>query len=263
MLTHLQKTQDSINEFLDAFLPKKQHLSEVVRYAVLPTGKCLRANLLLETANSLDVQNKNIVKLGAAIELIHSYSLVHDDLPALDNDDIRRSKPSCHKAYGEANAILTGNYILMLAFKLIGNYCPKFIPKCTQLVNEMITGQSEDLTINNNNYNNKNLTINKILMIYRMKTGALFAMATSLAAYIAQCNNETYKNIEYYGYKAGVAFQIADDIVDNSWLVQKIGKEKTTNLMQEVINKANFAIKNLNYKGNYFTEFTNYIAQYF
>ncbi len=198
-----------VSTIIDEYLSAKG--SVAMRYAALPAGKCLRASLFIGTAQELKIVDSTTLHIAAAIELIHSFSLVHDDLPALDNDSMRRGKPSCHVVFGEAEAILTGNALLMLAFEIIGQYAPVLTADTAQFVNLMIEGQRHDMNWQNSHHND----IQKIIHLYALKTGALFVLALKLAVKLAALPTNTYELIETYGYNLGVGFQVQDDLADN------------------------------------------------
>ena len=239
-----------IETFLDDYLPKTNKLSSIVRYSVLPLGKCLRGYLVIKTSEMFGLAQKKSLIIASAIELIHAYSLVHDDLPALDNDDMRRGRKSCHKEFGEANAILAGNYILMLAFKIIGENFPSGIVRATEFVNEMIEGQAHDLILHDND------TIDHMIGTYKMKAGALFSMAASFGVRLVYSNLEIISSLEEYGYKIGIAFQMADDLSDRTKIIDRAQSEL---LIKEIINEANNALDILDIKKDFFLQFSDYI----
>ncbi len=246
-------TRDQITQFLSQNLTLTTNLCEAVRYAVLPVGKCLRGHLLVRAADLLGQPNQNSIILASAVELIHSYSLVHDDLPALDNDDFRRGKESCHKKFGEAQAILAGNFILMRAFELIGQTQLPATQKAAQLVNKMIEGQAQDLALTPEH------ELEHILKVYHLKTGALFALTCYLSGIIAGCGTNVLSTLENYGYKIGLAFQLLDDLSDNSGLAKVIGYKKLNQLILENITLCKAEGEKLQHK--FFPEFAEYIFE--
>ncbi|MBQ4874649.1 MAG: polyprenyl synthetase family protein [Rickettsiaceae bacterium H1] len=249
----LNRTQSAISEFIDTYLPKITKLSSIARYSALPTGKCLRGHLVIKTAEFFGASQKKSLALAAAIELIHSYSLVHDDLPALDNDKIRRGKLSCHKKFGEANAILAGNFLLTSAFNIIGEYLPWATGKVAELTNKMIEGQSCDLMLKYNE------NFEDIIEVYKMKTGSLFSLSALLGGSSANCDSKIIAKLEKYGYKIGIAFQMADDLSDNLELVKIIGKEQIMLTINKTIKEAKDIVGSIDKM--FFCEFADHIMQ--
>lgn len=238
----LISTQRLIEGIIDSHIPNRSFLQKAMRYAALPTGKCLRAHLFIKSAYTFGItDSKKVAQIAAAIELIHSYSLVHDDLPALDNDNMRRGKPSCHIAFDEATAILAGNLLLNLGFKIIAEQLPTALLPAIKLVDIMIQGQSLDLL----SQDNIDTNFQKIIEIYKMKTGSMFAIATTLGGRIANCSERELSHLEEFGYKIGIAFQIIDDVKDKSNIVKIIGKEHMISYVQEMIDSVKLTLKPL------------------
>lgn len=200
-------------------LDRPQKLIEAMRYSALNTGKCLRPFLLTEVTKMLEGPPEPSLKIGVAVELIHCYSLIHDDLPAMDNDDIRRGKPSLHKYYDEATAILTGDALLTLAFELLAsdeinltdNIKLQLITQLSQAagVGGMVGGQIYDILNENANVGEE-----QILRTHAMKTGALLLFCTRSGAIISGASREVIAQLESFGAAIGLAFQLSDDILD-------------------------------------------------
>ena len=200
----------------DAF-PSSIH--RAMRYSVFAGGKRLRPALCIETGRMLGGNENVLVTNGSALELIHTYSLIHDDLPALDNDDLRRGKPTCHRAFGEATAILAGDALLTLAFEILTE--PGVIPAASQLrlVHElahaigtrdgMVAGQVVDMETTN-----QKVDPHTLQFIHSAKTGAFLCAAVRCGAIIANASEADLERLTIYGSKIGLAFQVADDLLD-------------------------------------------------
>jgi len=203
-------------------------LVESIGYSVTAGGKRLRPALVLECAIACgsDASNKSAMASAAAIELIHTFSLVHDDLPAMDDDELRRGRPTNHKVFGEAMAILAGDAMVTLAFETIAvDADPKLVPA---LVKElaaasgpagMIGGQVLDI-----DGENQNLALPQLQRIHRMKTGALLTASCRLGAIAAGASESQLAAITMYGRNVGLAFQIVDDVLDVTSTPQQLGK---------------------------------------
>lgn len=217
--TTLQHYSERINTVLNHFLPattvEPQQLHTAMRYAVLNGGKRIRPLLVYAASEIFNSRDKNLLDCAAAaIEFIHCYSLVHDDLPAMDNDDFRRGKPSCHKAFDEATAILVGDALQALAFKVLSdaNDSLPILQILTEAIGSrgLVGGQSLDLQA----LGKKDLPLAKLEMMHRMKTGALIRASVLIGATISCENNDSLKNISAFADNLGLAFQIQDDILD-------------------------------------------------
>jgi len=220
-------------ELENIFSPSKRPeevLYQAMNHSLLAGGKRLRPALHLATAEALGKDSKKYISFACALEMIHTYSLIHDDLPAMDNDDWRRGKPTCHKAYGEANAILAGDALLTHAFVLMltsasNGFAPQLVLEATKKVawaaglQGMIVGQVLDV-----NAENKNLNITEMQYIHKHKTGALFAASVLSAAILAEANEAQMAALQEYCYNLGLAFQITDDILDVVGDEAKLGK---------------------------------------
>ncbi|MGB6127938.1 MAG: polyprenyl synthetase family protein [Psychrilyobacter sp.] len=215
-----------IEEYLDEIKYPKI-IAEGMKYSVLNGGKRLRPILLLMTLDLLGVQEKNGLPMSVAIEMIHSYSLVHDDLPALDNDDYRRGKFSTHKKFGEAEAILIGDALLTHAFNLITreDLEPSKIVEMVKLtstyagVNGMIGGQMVDVESER-----KEIDLPTLQYIHTHKTGKLLMLPIECACIIAGIEDHKKEVLKKYAELIGLAFQIKDDILDIEGTFEEIGK---------------------------------------
>lgn len=208
-------------------LNSSQVLLEAVKYSVLQGGKRLRPRLVLASCQAIGGDIKNALPACVAIEMIHAFSLVHDDLPALDNDDLRRGKPTCHKKYGEAMAIIAGDALATLPYLVIGNEIPdpdtsiKMINELSKATIAMIVGQSFDTL---GNFAPGETSQQKLNLIHRNKTGALIRAACRLGAVAGKCSPVQLQLLTSYGESIGLMFQIVDDILDITQTPEHIGK---------------------------------------
>ena len=229
----LAKTAELVENFIkELLIPEEeteQYLFEAIRYASLNGGKRLRPFLVVQSANLFEVNQISAVRTGAALELIHCYSLVHDDLPAMDDDDLRRGKPTLHKQFDEATAILVGDALLTLAFEVLAD--PETHPNSNvriELVsalakaagaNGMVGGQMIDLLSEN-----QKLNIQQIKYLQRLKTGKLITFACEAGAILGEATETDRKSLQKYACDLGLAFQIADDLLDVEGNMQEVGK---------------------------------------
>ncbi len=201
-------------------------LKESMKYAILDGGKRVRPVLALSTADMLDIELSTVLPFAVAIECIHSYSLVHDDLPSMDNDDYRRGKLSTHKKFGEAQGILAGDALLNFAFEYVLNKSNFTINDGKALgllakfsgCSGMVGGQVLDLS----NENNDDVSEKVLYQIYENKTAKLI-MAPILIASIL-CDNKHFDSLREYGLNLGYLFQLSDDILDVEGTIEEIGK---------------------------------------
>jgi geranylgeranyl diphosphate synthase, type II len=233
-----------VERALEAWLPpparKPERLHQAMRYAVLGGGKRLRPILIYATGETLDIAPERLDGAAAAVEMIHAYSLVHDDLPAMDNDDLRRGRPTCHKAFGEAEAILAGDALQALAFHVLAND-PALQIADTQRVAMirlladacgslgMAGGQAIDLAAVG-----QRLSAGDVEEMHRLKTGALIHASVMLAAQPAPLlASETRDALDRYGRAIGLAFQIQDDILDEEADTETLGKTQGKDRRQD------------------------------
>ena len=196
-------------------------LREAMRYAVLSQGKRLRPFFVLESCRLHDVDTKLALDVACALECVHCYSLVHDDLPAMDNDDLRRGQPTTHKQFDEATAILAGDGLLTFAFEILARANAP-IEIVLQLAkasgpNGMVGGQMLDIEAETKNF----ASLNEISNMQRKKTGALFEFACVVGAMLAGADQ---KPLQKYAEQVGLAFQIADDVLDVEATSTVLGK---------------------------------------
>ncbi len=200
---------------------------EAMRYSISNGGKRLRPVLCLEFAKACGADRYDALDFACAVEFVHTYSLIHDDLPCMDNDDMRRGKPSCHKQFGEAVALLAGDALLTQAFQILSGSSlddSKIASACALLaqnsgVSGMVGGQVIDLK-----YESQTPDMKQILAVHRLKTGALIAAACLLGCIAAGANENKIAAASAYAYNLGVAFQIKDDILDVTASTDELGK---------------------------------------
>jgi farnesyl diphosphate synthase len=221
MIKKLSKNAKKIDKFLIKYLKSQNQsqLSNPMKYGVISGGKKIRSTVIFDTGRIFNINEKKLINICAAVECIHSYSLIHDDLPCMDNDAIRRGKPSTHIKYGEASAVLAGSSLLTLAFEIIAD---KKYQLNSRFKNEIIKslancsghtgiagGQELDLK-----YENKNKKINKIIDMQKKKTGKLFNFCLYAVGVIANKNDKEKKFLSNLGEEIGLLFQLADDFLD-------------------------------------------------
>ena len=202
---------------------------EAMRYSALAGGKRLRPFLTVESAKLFGVNPTAAMMTAAAIEFVHTYSLVHDDLPAMDNDDFRRGKPSCHKQFGEAAAILAGDALLTFAFEVLANPRVHADPnvRCELIrsvarasgVRGMVGGQMMDLDAEQ-----QELSIEEVIRLQRLKTGELFAVSCEAGAILGKAPEPLRARLQRYAHDMGLAFQITDDLLDVEGTRTETGK---------------------------------------
>ena len=229
--TKLINNAKKVDNFIIDFINKQKNslLVAPMKYGVISGGKKIRSTLILDFGKILKVNEKKLISICAAVECIHSYSLIHDDLPCMDNDSFRRGKPSTHKKYGEATAVLAGNSLLTLAFEIISDK-NKYLRSDhkIEIINLLSNcsghtgiagGQELDLK-----FENKRKKISQILNMQRKKTGKLFNFCLQSVAIIANRNNNEKQMFGIIGEDIGLLFQLADDFLDIKGTKRLIGK---------------------------------------
>ncbi|NQU17873.1 MAG: polyprenyl synthetase family protein [Candidatus Saganbacteria bacterium] len=224
--------KDIIDKALLGVLPKDNRLiSKAMRYGVLNGGKRIRSILVLAAAEASGASYKNILEIALAIEIIHCSSLIHDDLPAMDNDDYRRGKLACHKKFGEDIAILAGDALLMYAFEILANNFQKYQIKSERSAKIMallceaigsrgvILGQVLDMKSEN-----KKISLKRLKEIHSLKTGKLMQVAVRIGAEALKLNTKQIKGLEKYALHFGLIYQIVDDILDEIGTKKELGK---------------------------------------
>ena len=234
LLTAIKETSVEVRAELDRLLPvpstAERRVIEAMRYSVLAGGKCLRPFLVLQSAQLFNVERNKALRVAIALEMIHCYSLIHDDLPAMDNDDMRRGQPTCHKKYDEATAILAGDGLLTRSFGVIAADDCLFEPavRCQLIaelskaagMNGMIGGQMLDILAEHMD----DMDMPGIIRLQQMKTGRLFSFACEAGAIMGKGSYEDRQALKDYARDIGLAFQIADDILDVEGDADSMGK---------------------------------------
>jgi farnesyl diphosphate synthase len=229
--TALAEGARAVESALDRLLPQAQgpeaKLYEAMRYAALGGGKRLRGFLVLQSGALCDANRAALECAAASVECVHAYSLVHDDLPAMDDDDLRRGKPTVHKAYDEATAILVGDALLTLAFGLISSpkiesrACRDLVARLAQAAGSsgMVGGQMLDIALEG-----RPATAPEMTRVQRQKTAALLSYACEAGAILGKAPPDQRKALAAYGEDLGLAFQIADDLLDAEGDAGQMGK---------------------------------------
>jgi geranylgeranyl diphosphate synthase, type II len=228
------KTSALVEKQLDALIPEQKHtpyhsLFQSARYSLLSGGKRLRPILTVATAETFGITPEEAVSTACAVEMVHTYSLIHDDLPCMDDDDFRRGKPSLHKAYGEGLAVLAGDYLLTYAFETIAHIPHLTAEQKIALVSllaknsgckGMIAGQVMDIQAEG-----KQIDLAALKTIHQYKTGALINTAILGGGIVAQAKASELQMLGEFGQAVGLAFQIIDDVIDVTSSEEKHGKK--------------------------------------
>ena len=265
------------NTFLYKLLLKNKNKSDLIQpmnYGIFSGGKRFRSAIIVNTGKIFNIKYKKLIAIAAAVECIHSYSLIHDDLPAMDNDDLRRGKPATHKKFNEFTAILAGNSLLTLAFEILSS---SYLKLSSNIKNELIKtlavysgstglagGQYSDLT-----YEKKKISKKKILNMQINKTGKLFAFCCESAGIIKKMNYKKRNNLKKLGLDIGLLFQITDDLIDykgnekivgkptrkdiskgKQTLINLLGYKNTLNFVNDLKKEININIKKYGAKSN-------------
>ncbi len=230
---YLDEQRTLIDQELDRLLPPEdtfpQSIHKAMRYSVFAGGKRLRPILCVEAGRLLGSDGPSLLRIASTLELVHTYSLIHDDLPALDNDDLRRGKPTCHRAFGESTAILTGDALLTLTYEALAEPGLTSAECQLRIINElahatgtregMVAGQVLDLETTN-----QAVDAGTLELIHSAKTGAFLCAAVRCGAIFAGATQTDLERITTYGWKIGLAFQIADDLLDVLGSSDTLGK---------------------------------------
>ena len=230
---YLARQRSTVDTYLDRFLPppdtRPEIIHEAMRYSVFAGGKRVRPILALATGEALETEFEKLIYLACALEMIHTYSLIHDDLPAMDDDDYRRGKLTTHKKFGEGIAILAGNGLLTHAFQLLGRSpCEREATRleiidtiCSAIGTEggLIGGQVMDLITQG-----KPFSQDQLEYIHSSKTGALIEASTYCASLLSTASAEERNQLRAYGGRVGLSFQIVDDLLDVEGSQEQLGK---------------------------------------
>jgi len=284
MQKKLNKIAKDTNIFLEKFI-KKQKKSELIipmRYGLFSGGKKIRSKILIDIGSIFKLNYKSLIAIGAAVECIHAYSLIHDDLPCMDNDKLRRGKPSAHIKFGESTAVLAGNSLLTMAFEILSHKVLDVNEKIKiDLINKISEcsghlgiagGQYLDLS-----YEHKKVTKKKIIEMEIKKTGKLFSFCC-VAPLIIKKNKKDIKKFEDIGADIGLLFQVADDLIDHrgnslvagkktgkdkkkgkATLISLLGYKNTIKYAHKIILKINNELKKYGSKSKNLSETLDYI----
>ena len=233
----IKKIASDTNYFLKNFINKQSRTNLIVpmKYSIFPGGKKIRSKILVDCGKIFNIDYKILIRIGAAIECIHAYSLVHDDLPCMDDDNIRRGKPSTHIKYGESTAVLAGNSLLTLAFEILSDPSFKINEKTKVKLIEKLSkfaghegiagGQFLDLS-----FEKRKIPKKKIEEMQIKKTGKLFSFCTMVPSIIKNKNTKIVNKFDKIGSDIGLLFQIKDDLIDYTGSTKKVGKKTKKDL---------------------------------
>ena len=273
----LNTIANNTNSYLKSFFLKQKnnsYLLQPMKYGIFAGGKRFRSAIIVNTGKIYDIDYKKLIIIGSAIECIHSYSLIHDDLPSMDNDELRRGKLTVHKKFNEFTAILAGNSLLTLAFEILSgddlklsqNYKNQLIKTLSICAGHLglAGGQYFDLTFENKNISKKN-----IIKMQKKKTGELFGFCCESIAIIKGANSTKRKKLKEIGMNIGLLFQIVDDLIDykgdsmivgkptksdekkgKATLVHLLGYEETISFAKNLKKKIDQKIKKYGIKAN-------------
>lgn len=286
---YLKQKRLQVEEALDELMlpstgPLAEHI-ETMRYSLFAGGKRIRPVLCLAAAEALHTDPTPFLSIACSLECIHTYSLIHDDLPAMDNDDLRRGKPTNHKVFGEAEAILAGDGLLTFAFELLsdteisGDMTSDERIRIIHIIAKaigsegMVGGQAMDIASEG-----KDIPFETLQFLHSCKTGALITASVQTGAVIGQATEEQFKALSEYGKSIGLAFQIVDDLLDVEGTEEKLGKavgadaalnkatypalfgiEETHKKAMNAVNNALKALDNFDEKADYLRELAKYI----
>jgi len=287
--SYLSRKKDIVDKTLEKLVPPAKifpsSIHEAMRYSLFAGGKRVRPILAIAAAEALGAKTADLLPLAGTLELIHTYSLIHDDLPAMDNDDFRRGRPTCHKVYGEAIAILAGDGLLNMAFEVLSDPRRRKSVPANRLiaiireistasgVSGMVGGQVVDMESEG-----KDIDFPTLEYIHTHKTGTLIRASVRVGALYARAGKRHFTALTHYGEMVGLAFQIADDILDITGKQEEIGKDVGSDIKKgkktfpsfygleesrrravEVVDKAIIALKDFDRKANPLRELAKYI----
>lgn len=219
--TLLSEHKVAVDRALKRYLPGRGKLARAMRYSVFAGGKRFRPILCLAAAKALGKNPKKVMPIACALEMLHTFTLIHDDLPGMDNSGLRRGKPTCHKKFDEATAILTGDALNTLAFEVLAweTKDPRVIAEIGGALMAVVDGQVMDLESEN-----KKIGLAKLKTIHRKKTAALLAACVCAPAVHLKASAKQVRALRKYAGHLGLAFQIADDILDATATRKQLGK---------------------------------------
>ena len=285
MQKELNKIAKDTNIFLKRFI-KKQKKSELIipmQYGLFSGGKKIRSKILIDVGSLFKINYQSLIMIGSAIECIHAYSLIHDDLPCMDNDSIRRGKPSTHKKFGESTAVLAGNSLLTMAFEILSHKSLNISEKSKNNLINKISESSGHLGIAGGqyldlNYEHKKVSKKKIIEMEIKKTGKLFSFCCVAPLILKNKSIKEIKRFEEIGADIGLLFQVADDLIDHkgnfrivgkktgkdkkkgkATLISLIGYKNTIKYANDLIIKINNKVKKYGSKSENLSKTLNYI----
>ena len=285
MKKKLDKIAKDTNFFLKNFIKrqKKSDLIIAMKYGLFSGGKKIRSKILVDVGSFFKIDYKSLIMIGSAVECIHAYSLIHDDLPCMDNDKLRRGKPSTHIKFGESTAVLAGNSLLTLAFEILSYSGLKLNEKIKINLIDKISKYSGHLGIAGGqyldlDYEKKKISMKKIIEMEIKKTGKLFSFCCTAPLIIRKKNKAEIKKFENIGENIGLLFQVADDIIDyqgntsiagkktrkdakkgKATLISLLGYKNTIKYAKNLILKINKQIKKYGSKSKNLSETLDYI----
>ena len=285
MKKQLNKIAKDTNIFLKKYINSQKYsqLMSPMKYGLFPGGKKIRSKILIDFGSLLSIEYKTLIAIGASVECIHAYSLIHDDLPCMDNDKIRRGKPSTHIKFGESTAVLAGNSLLTMAFEILSSPTLKISEKIKiNLIKKLSEcsghlgiagGQYLDLS-----YEHKKVSQTKITQMEIKKTGKLFSFCCAAPLILKNKNKNEIKKFEYIGADIGLLFQVADDLIDHkgnlkiagkktgkdkikgkATLISLLGYKNTINYANNLILKINNKVKKYGPRSHNLSKTLNYI----
>lgn len=288
--TYLKEKKELVDSFLEGYFSSNfppKFLKDSITYSLFAGGKRIRPILCLAAHEACNGNAEDIIPFASSIELIHTYSLIHDDLPAMDNDDLRRGKPTNHKVFGDGMAILAGDGLLTEAFFIMANSLSNKNIKNTALlraikeiafvsgIHGMVGGQAQDLLSENSEPNRETLSF-----IHKHKTGALISGSLRAGAMLANCTKHSLNAITRYGENIGLAFQIVDDILDIEGDAEELGKttgsderkkkmtypaiyglDESRKKAEELISEAIFSLRDFSNKAEPLREIARYFLE--
>ena len=270
---YLKKQSEKIDKALLGYLPKPQRhgskLYEAMRYAVMSGGKRVRPVLALAACEAVGGKARLVMPAACALEMIHCYSLVHDDLPCMDDDTLRRGKATCHVKFGEATALLAGDALLTLAFKILStpiktsdeNFEVKQLETNHSIASAVgapgvVEGQAVDME-----YQNKKIDLATLEYVNIHKSGALIATSVKAGAYLGGGNKTQVQALFRYGQALGLLFQIVDDILDGEGYAELLGRTQALKEADEVYRRALREIKFLGKKGEILSQMAGFVRE--
>ncbi|HEY7913739.1 MAG TPA: farnesyl diphosphate synthase [Blastocatellia bacterium] len=231
---YLTRRSKDVDRWLDRLVPAEtvppEQIHRAMRYSLLGGGKRIRPVLTLAAGEAFGAATGELMPAACAVEMIHCYSLIHDDLPAMDDDDLRRGRPTCHKVFGEAIAILAGDALLTHAFRVLADHTLagdatrqvrviREVASAAGTVNALIGGQVADIE-----NEGEQVSADTLEYIHRSKTGAMISASVVVGGIIAGASQSQIEQLRAYGERIGLAFQIADDILDVTSTSEQLGK---------------------------------------